>query len=141
MAAGHSRLVGLSDACQRVDEIHRECPRNARGALRRSARKTVSLWGMEDAYPTLATKAAALAESIARNHGLVDGNNPLAWFALRVFLRANGADLRVDEDIAYAFIIHLSSGRLDIHRAASWIERYLEKRGPTPEASTRHVDG
>jgi death-on-curing protein len=39
-------------------------------------------------------KAAALIESIARNHALVDGNKRLAWVATRLFLALNGEDVR-----------------------------------------------
>ncbi|MBQ0826018.1 type II toxin-antitoxin system death-on-curing family toxin [Streptomyces tagetis] len=41
-------------------------------------------------YPTVHEKAAALLHSVARNHALVDGNKPIAWLAMRVFLRFNG---------------------------------------------------
>jgi len=39
-------------------------------------------------------KAAALLESLARNHALVDGNKRLAWVATRLFLIVNGFDVR-----------------------------------------------
>lgn len=57
------------------------------------ARPQASAFG-EDAYPELWTKAAALLESLARNHALIDGNKRLAWVAMRYFLVLN------DEDVA-----------------------------------------
>jgi death-on-curing protein len=39
----------------------------------------------EDLYPTLHLKAAALIESLAGNHGLVDGNKRLGFAATTVF--------------------------------------------------------
>ena len=47
------------------------------------ARPRSSAFG-EDAYPTVALKAAALLHSLAANHGLVDGNKRLAWLATTV---------------------------------------------------------
>ena len=47
--------------------------------------------GGEDAYPDLWTKAAALLQSIVKNHALVDGNKRLAWMATAVFLELNHA--------------------------------------------------
>lgn len=57
------------------------------------ARPQASAFG-EDAYPDLHLKAAALLESLVRNHALVDGNKRLSWVATRYFLIKNGADAR-----------------------------------------------
>jgi death-on-curing protein len=67
----------------------------------------------QDAYPDLWTKAAALLHSIACNHPLVDGNKPLAWHSAVVFLALNSADVTVDDDTAYDFMISVASGQLD----------------------------
>jgi death on curing protein len=40
-----------------------------------------------------ASDAAALLQSLARNHPLVDGNERLAWLATYVFLARNGIEL------------------------------------------------
>ena len=53
-------------------------------------RPMTTLWG-QDAYLTLEEKAAALLESLVRNHALVDGNKRLGWLATVVFLDINGA--------------------------------------------------
>lgn len=58
------------------------------------ARPAATAFG-EDAYPELWTKAAALLESLARNHPLVDGNKRLAWVACRYFLVVNDEDIAV----------------------------------------------
>jgi death on curing protein len=44
----------------------------------------------EDAYPNIYTKAAALLQSLARDHALTDGNKRLAWTACRTFPAING---------------------------------------------------
>ncbi len=56
------------------------------------ARPAMSVFG-DDAYPSLERKAAALMESPARNHTLVDGNKRLAWTSTVAFLRLNGFGL------------------------------------------------
>lgn len=45
-----------------------------------AARPQTTAFG-EDAYQDLWTKAAALLQSILKNHALVDGNKRLAWLA------------------------------------------------------------
>ena len=66
-----------------------------------------------DAYPTLALKAAALTQSIARNHALVDGNKRLALTGLISFLGVNGHRLILSNDDAYDLIIEIATGKLD----------------------------
>lgn len=80
-----------------------------------------SMFGTE-AYPDLLSKAAALLESLGRNHGLVDGNKRLAWAAVAVFLLDNGQSiLDVDQDEAYDFVISVASGDLELADMAAWL--------------------
>lgn len=66
-----------------------------------------------DAYAELHTKAAALLHSVARNHGLVDGNKRLALAATIAFLGINGWRLTLTNDEAYELVIAVASGELD----------------------------
>lgn len=52
-----------------------------------------------DAYPEIWDKAAALLQSLARNHALVDGNKRTAWAAAWTFLHINGFELAADFDV------------------------------------------
>lgn len=56
------------------------------------ARPQATVYGV-DAYEFLMTKAAALLQSLARNHALVDGNKRTAWAAAWTFLHINGVEL------------------------------------------------
>jgi death on curing protein len=49
-------------------------------------------------------EAAALWESLARNHPFVDGNKRTAFAAMYTFLAINGARVTADSGKAYAFI-------------------------------------
>lgn len=83
-------------------------------------RPQYSVFG-EDAYPDLWTKAAALGESIARNHPLIDRNKRTAFEAMLLFLDYN-AELYVDPDPddAVAYMLRLAQGAYgeDITEAA-----------------------
>ena len=85
-----------------------------------AARPRTSAFGA-DAYPTFASKAAALMHSIARNHALVDGNKRLAWAATRTFCLLNGHDLVFTVDDAEQLVQSVARGELE----ASEIERVL----------------
>ena len=67
----------------------------------------------QDAYPDLMTKAAALMQSLARNHPLVDGNKRLAWLATYVFCAKNDAELDPADDDAYDLVVAVAAGAID----------------------------
>src|SRR6476620_4228586 len=70
------------------------------------------MFGVE-AYTDLFEKAAALFQSLASNHPLVDGNKRMAWMCTVVFLDFNGTGmLGVDQDEAYKLVIEVAAGHL-----------------------------
>jgi death-on-curing protein len=67
----------------------------------------------QNAYPDLCSKAAALLQSHARNHPLVDGNKQLAWLATYVFCAKNGVELDPSDDAAYDLVVGVAAGEID----------------------------
>jgi death-on-curing protein len=68
------------------------------------ARPRATVFGI-DAYPDDLAKAAALLQSLARNHAFVDGNKRTAWAAAWTFLYINGIELgEFDVDDAEEFV-------------------------------------
>ena len=68
----------------------------------------------EDAYVTLSLKAAALLQSIAKNHALVDGNKRLAWLSTVVFCDLNGLSPQLTDDEAFQLVYDVASSQLDV---------------------------
>jgi death-on-curing protein len=92
------------------------------------ARPRASAFG-KDAYTTLHLKAAALMESLARNHALIDGNKRIAWVATRYFLILNGEDVRAPSQPAINdFVRTLAQGNLTLDEIAA---RLLDWRPTT----------
>ena len=88
------------------------------------ARPQASAFG-EDAYPDLFTKAAALLESLARNHALIDGNKRLAWVATRLFLVLNGADVAVPSAArGDEFVRDVAQGRPTVEQIAGILREW-----------------
>lgn len=88
------------------------------------ARPRASAFG-ETAYPTPSTQAAALMQSLARNHALVDGNKRMAWTATKLFLGFNGIALRAPSpDAGERFVLEVVAGSLALpdiaQRLADW---------------------
>lgn len=82
-----------------------------------AARPRASAFG-EDAYPTLALKAAALLHSLVRNHALVDGNKRLAWLATVVFLDVNACRTELSDDEAFDLVMDAAEGKMDVEQIA-----------------------
>lgn len=75
-----------------------------------AARPQTTVFG-EDAYPDLWTKAAALLQSLVKNHPLVDGNKRLGWLATAVFLDLNAVDpFRATNDDVYELVMAVAAG-------------------------------
>ncbi|WP_245660658.1 type II toxin-antitoxin system death-on-curing family toxin [Nocardia kruczakiae] len=61
-------------------------------------------------YPGVFEKAAALLQSLSRNHPFIDGNKPTAWLACMMFLAFNGVQLRVDTDYCENLVVDVATG-------------------------------
>jgi death-on-curing protein len=76
-------------------------------------------------YKDLIEEAAALWESLAMNHGFIDGNKRVAFASLDVFLSANGHRLTAEPDAVIAFIYHhLESGTFRKDVLDAWLREH-----------------
>jgi len=92
------------------------------------ARPQASAFGA-DAYRSVWLKAAALLESLARNHALVDGNKRLAWVATRYFLAVNDHDLAViPAGQIDVFVRSVAQGQPDLPMIAAWLGAHERAR-------------
>ena len=73
-------------------------------------------------YSDLVEEAAALWESLAMNHGFVDGNKRVAFACLEMFLQLNGADISATNAEIEAFIYgHLEAGTFRKDVLEDWL--------------------
>lgn len=66
----------------------------------------------EEAFTTLAEKAAVLLQSILIGHPFSDGNKRAGAAAMLAFLELNGATMPDDSDELYDFVIAVTTGEL-----------------------------
>jgi death-on-curing protein len=92
-----------------------------------AGRPRSSLFG-EGAYPTRPLKAAALLHSLARDHPRVDGNKRIAWLATVVFLDLNGLAVTMSDDEAFALVMAVATGDLDVGAIAERLAAGTEDR-------------
>lgn len=115
--------LSLEDLIHLVDDL-KVGPIRDLGLLDSAAhRPTTALFG-QDAYPDLDGKAAALLESVVRNHPLVDGNKRLGWLAVVVFYGLNDVELDAPDDVAYDLVIGVASGSLGHEAVAGTFARW-----------------
>jgi death on curing protein len=82
-------------------------------------------------YDYLEEEAAALMESLANNHGFVDGNKRIVFTAADVFLRRNGFYVEVEAENGYAFI----AGSMERHefrfaQILDWLRKHVKPLPP-----------
>jgi len=79
-------------------------------------------------YESIEEEAAALMESLANNHGFLDGNKRIAFTAADVFLGRNGFYIEIAADEGYDFI----AGSMERHefrfaKIVDWIRKHMQR--------------
>jgi len=92
-------------------------------ALKAAIQRPFSTFDGKDLYPTIYDKAAALVESLIKNHAFIDGNKRIGYVMLRFYLIESGYDLSASQTDKYNFIIEISKGNLDFESIKEWIVR------------------
>ena len=93
-------------------------------------RPQASVFG-EDAYLTIHEKAAALLQSLATNHALVDGNKRTAFVAAALFYGLNDYQVPSEaEDQLFDLVIAVATRELDtVQKIAAQLEAVVDRGG------------
>ncbi|GAA0352731.1 type II toxin-antitoxin system death-on-curing family toxin [Bacillus horti] len=86
-----------------------------------------SVFGKE-AYPTLFEKAAALLESLVKNHCFYNGNKRTAYLAVKTFLRINKANFQMDRKKAVEFIVDIANNKRDFKDIVRTLKQHSTER-------------
>ncbi|MEC0032104.1 type II toxin-antitoxin system death-on-curing family toxin [Bacillus cereus] len=82
----------------------------------------------EDAYPTIFEKAAALFESIGKNHAFLNANKRTAFIALNLFLGYNGYKLEMEKKFAEDFTVDMVNKVYTFEQIVAIIKEYSVER-------------
>ncbi len=78
-------------------------------------------------YADLIEEAAALWESMAMNHGFVDGNKRVAFACVELFLQLNGVDIGASNTELEVFIYsNLEAGTFRKDALERWLHEHTE---------------
>ena len=97
------------------------------GSLRSALARPQASFGGQDLYPTLFEKAAALAESLARNHPFVDGNKRMALACMRVLLKLNGFQVTASQEAKVSLILQIVEHKVTVQDVAKWLAKHTRR--------------
>lgn len=111
----HSRLIAETGGGQGIRDL---------GMLLSALGRPQATFDDKDLYPDLFSKAAALMDSLVRNHPFVDGNKRTAITAAALFLRMNGYRLIIENEEMVRFTLACAQSQLSFDEIADWFKHY-----------------
>lgn len=81
-------------------------------------------FGDQDLYPDLYHKAAALLDSLVRNHPFVDGNKRVGITAAGLILLRNGLRLTASNTELEQFTLQVARSEASLEQIVAWLQRY-----------------
>lgn len=82
-----------------------------------------------DLYEDVLTKAAALLQSLLKNHPFVDGNKRTALTSAGIFLEMNGYMLENYHEEEVEFAVSVDNKHLSIEEIGEWLNKHCKKTG------------
>ncbi len=114
----HARLIEETGGSHGVRDV---------GLLKSAVARPQATFGGEDLYPDLFSKAAALMDSLIRNHPFVDGNKRTGIASAALFLQQNGRRLTATNAELEAFTLYVAVSGPDISEIAAWFQAQSER--------------
>jgi death on curing protein len=111
----HARLIVETGGSHGVRDIH---------LLLSAVGRPQASFENQDLYPDLFTKAAALMDSLVRNHPFVDGNKRTGIAAAALFLRKNGYRLVATQTDLQRFTLSVVQSQHSIHEISAWLHSH-----------------
>jgi len=111
----HSRLIAETGGGQGIRDL---------GMLLSALGRPQATFDEKELYPDLFSKAAALMDSLVRNHPFVDGNKRTAITAAALFLRFNGHRLVVENAEMVRFALACAQSQRSLEDITDWFRQY-----------------
>lgn len=85
-------------------------------------------FGGEHLYATIWLAAAALMQSLVKNHPFEDGNKRTAYFSTMRFLHKNGYVLSPQDQEVLEFMVAVDVERKSVEEIATWLQKHAAHR-------------
>ncbi|HXF69069.1 MAG TPA: type II toxin-antitoxin system death-on-curing family toxin [Thermoflexus sp.] len=115
----HARLIEETGGAHGVRDL---------SLLESAVVRPQATFGGKDLYPDLFSKAAALMDSLIRNHPFVDGNKRTGIAAAALFLLQNGYRLTATNEELEAFTLYVAESKPEISEIAAWLKAHSARR-------------
>jgi len=115
----HSRLIDETGGVHGIRDL---------GLLQSAVSRPKATFGSKDLYPDIFHKAAALLESLIKNHSFIDGNKRTAITAAGIFLQSNGYHLKTTQKELELFTIKAATSKISFEDAVEWFKKYFLKQ-------------
>jgi death-on-curing protein len=76
----------------------------------------------KELYPTPIEKAAAILESIVKNHPFIDGNKRTGYVLAKLIIMDHNLDIYADQEKKYQTVISVSKGKLNFDQIKDWLK-------------------
>jgi death-on-curing protein len=116
----HSRIIDATGGARGILDI---------GLLRSAVSRPRATFEGKDLYPDIFHKAAALMESLARNHPFIDGNKRTAITSAGVFPGLNGHYLKTGQKELERFALAVATGKASFDYAVAWFKKHSSGAG------------
>jgi death-on-curing protein len=111
----HARLVAETGGSQGIRDLN---------LLLSAVNRPQASFDNQDLYPELFLKAAALMDSLMRNHPFLDGNKRTGFAAATLFIKLNGYQLIVTNEEVIKFVLEVARSEHSIDEIADWLQIY-----------------
>ena len=117
--------IGLAEALA----IHTELIRASggsdgvrdQGGLEAALARPFMTFDRTELYPEPVDKAAAVLESIVKNHPFVDGNKRAGYSLMRLTLNTYNLDVAANSDEEYDLVIAAATSLMDLDAVRAWL--------------------
>ncbi|MGH7760222.1 MAG: type II toxin-antitoxin system death-on-curing family toxin [Candidatus Dormibacteraceae bacterium] len=93
-----------------------------RGILESAIGRPLATFGGNKLYENAFKRAAALAESLALNHGFVDGNKRTAMYAMAAWLGREGYTIEAERGELRDLALSIAVRKVTVDEIAAWLE-------------------
>lgn len=97
------------------------------GLVESAIARPQATFGGEYLYISLFDKAAALLQSLLKNHSFVDGNKRTALTSAGLFLKKNGYKLVNQHKEEVEFAVRVDNGNLTVEQISQWLKMHSVK--------------
>lgn len=97
------------------------------GLVESAVERPLTSYDGQDLYVTIFEKAAALLQSLLKNHPFVDGNKRSALTSAGIFLKINGHELKNYHEEEVEFAVAVDNKNLSLEEIADWLEKHTTK--------------